>query len=238
MKKPKTAQERIDEMRRPPSLANWVRLNARRQDDTTTRIARFVLTKPRHALGQVYRLLGDYVTLGVPATNIRAGIDLITDPLVQRLGQEIATALIPWFDKHGIKGLPAFEGTFERYPIGRNVSIPVRPTFVYMCDGKPTPVFIIGWTAPNALTSYQKQLLATMIHKTLLTQEDFLGSDSLVLFTPRHKYSKTARDVREMWVSKTYLLSDEQLRAQFRCYGDALDDALVVVLKILEGKGE
>lgn len=238
MKKGKSVQQRIDEMRRPPTLANWVRLNARRRDETTTRIARFVLAKPRHALTLVYGLLADYVNLGSTAENVRTGIDGLVDPLVQRLGHEIATALLPWFDKNQIRGLPAFSTTLERFPIGRKVFIPIRPTFVAMINGRPTPVFIIGWTAQNALTGYQKQLLATMIYSALLTQEDFIESDALVLFTPRHKYSTTAREIREMWVSKIPLLTDEQLRAQFKCYGDALDDALVIVSKILDGEGK
>lgn len=237
MKKPKTAEQRVDEMRRPPSLANWVRLNDRRRDETALRITRFVLAKPRHALAQVYRLIADYVTLGISAASTRSGIDLILNPLVRKLGHEIATALIPWLDKNQIKGLRAFDGMIERYPIGRNIMIPVRPTFVYNREGKLTPVFIIGWSA-NALNGFQKRLLATMIQEAILTQEDFEGSDALVLFTPRMSFSKSAREVREMWVSKTWLLSEDELRKQFDCYGNALDDAVPVILRELASRGD
>lgn len=224
-------------MRRPPSLANWVRLNDRRQDETTLRITRFVLAKPRHALAQIYRLIADYVTLGVSAATTRTAIDLILNPLVRSLGHEIATALIPWLDKNNIRGLRAFDGMMERYPIGRNIMIPVRPTFVYNRDGRLTPVFIIGWSK-NPLTDYQKRLLATMIQRAILTQEDFEGSDALVLFVPRMKYSNTTREVREMWVSKTWLLSDDELRKQFDCYGNALDEAVPIILRELAARGE
>ena len=237
MKKPKSAQQRIDEMRRPPSLANWVRLNDQRRDETTLRITRFVLAKPRHALSQVYRLLADYVTLGVSAATTRAGVDLIVNPLVRRLGHEIATALIPWFDRHNFKGVRAFDGMVERYPIGRNIAIPVRPTFVCLHDGKLTPVFIVGWSS-NALSDYQKRLMATMIHRAILTLEDFDGSDALILLTPRLKYSKTLRDVRQIWVSKSWLMTDDELQRQFDCYGDALDEAVKVVAKALRESGE
>ena len=224
-------------MRRPPSLANWVRLNDRRRDETAIRITRFVLSKPRHALSQVYKLIADYVTLGVSAATTRTGIDLIVNPLVRKLGHEIATALIPWLDKNEVKGIRAFDGMVERFPIGRNIMIPVRPSFVYRRDDKLTPVFIIGWSS-SPLTEYQKRLLSTMVHKVILTQEDFEGSDALILFVPRLKFSKSTREVREMWVSKTRLLSDEELRTQFDCYGNALDDAVPIILRELAARGE
>lgn len=235
--KPKTPQQRVEEMRRPPSLPNWVRLNDQRRDETARRITKFVLAKPRHALGQIYRLIADYVTLGVSAATTRSGIDLILNPLVRKLGHEIATALIPWLDKNEIKGIQAFDGMAERFPIGRKIVIPVRPTFVYIREGRLTPVFIVGWSS-NPLTGFQKRLLATMIHRAILTQEDFEGSDALILFTPRLKFSKSAREVREMWVSKAWLLSDDELRQQFDCYGNALDDAVPMILKELAARGE
>lgn len=129
--KSKSAQQRVDEMRRPPSLANWVRLNHPRRDETTRRITRFVLAKPRHALVQVYRLIADYVTLGVSASTIRASIDAILNPLVRRLGHEIATALLPWLDEHDVRGIRAFDGMIAPFPIGRKITVPVRPTFIF-----------------------------------------------------------------------------------------------------------
>jgi hypothetical protein len=237
LRRAKTAEQRVEEMRRPPSLANWVRLNDRRQDETARRITRFVLAKPRYALAQVYRIISDYVTLGVSAATSRKSLDLILNPLVRKLGHEIATALIPWLDKHDIKGIRAFDGMVERFPIGRKIMVPVRPTFVYLREGKLVPVFVVGWSS-NPLSGYQKRLLATMVQRTLLTQEDFYGSDALILFTPRQKYSKTAREVREMWVNKTWVLSDEELRAQFDCYGNALDEAIPVILRELAARGE
>jgi hypothetical protein len=237
VKKRKTAQQRVEEMRRPPSLPNWVRLNDRRRDETARNITKFVLAKPRHALGQVYRLIADYVTLGVSAATTRRGIDLIMNPLVRRLGHEIATALIPWLDAHDIKGIQAFDGMFERYPIGRNIMVPVKPTFVYNRNGRLTPVFVVGWsTIP--FDGFQKRLLATMIHEAILTQEGFEESDALILFTPRPKFSKTSRVVRPLWVSEASLLSPEELSQQFDCYGNALDDAIPAILRELAARGE
>ncbi|MEG8014186.1 hypothetical protein [Sphingomonas sp. 22R3R2A-7] len=88
------------------------------------------------------------------------------------------------------------------------------------------------------MNGFQKRLLATMIQQAILTQEDFEGSDALVLFTPRLSFSKSAREVREMWVSKTWPLSEDELRTQFNCYGNALDDAVTIILKELAARGD
>ena len=233
----KSPQQRIAEMRRPPSLANWVRLNDRRRDETARRITRFVLAKPRHALSQVYRFIADYATIGASAVAVRKNLDGILNPLVRRLGHEICSALLPWLDEKNIKGIPAFHSMEAFFPIGRNISVPVRPTFVYNQEGKLTPVFIIGWSS-MPFSDYQKRLFATMIERSILTQEGFENSDALVIFVPRHKYSKTQREVRSMWVRKAWLLSDAELRAQFDCYGNALDDAVPIILRELADRGE
>lgn len=77
-----------------------------------------------------------------------------------------------------------------------------------------------------------------MIQRAILTQEGFEGSDALIVFVPRHKFSKTQRDVRELWVSKVNLLSEDELRKQFDCYGNALDDAVPIIFSELAARGE
>src|SRR5436853_4805045 len=103
----KSAEQKIAEIRKPPSLANWVRLNARRRDDTARKIAQFVLSKPRHALAQVYRIIADYVTLGISIATAHSVLGLIGNPLVRKLGREISSVLLPWLDKEGVKGIEA-----------------------------------------------------------------------------------------------------------------------------------
>ena len=235
--KSKSVQQRVDEMRRPPSLANWVRLNTPRRDDTAKRITRFVLAKPRHSLAAVHKLITDYVTLGVTGDTIRKAIDAFANPLIRRLSHEIASAVLPWLDKHNVKGIQAFHGFAAPYPIGRKIIVPIKPTFTYNREGSLTPVFVIGWSS-NPFTYFQHRLFATMVHRAILTQEGFEGSDALILFTPRMKFSKSAREVRSQWVSEVRLLTDAELREQFDRYGNALDDAVPVIFRELASRGE
>lgn len=233
----KSAEQRVAEIRRPPSLANWVRLNARRRDDTARKITQFVLGKPRHALVKIYRLCADYVTLGIPALNVRKGIDEIPNPLVRKLGREIVSALLPWIDQEGLKGIEAFHSMQASFPIGRGIVIPVKPTFVFVKEGKLTPVFLIGWSS-IPFDGFQKRLFGAVVQRSILSQEGFEGSDALALFVPRHKFSKTERYVHSIWVSELPPMSDEELRNQFDCFGNALDDAVPVIFAELARRGE
>ena len=233
----KSVEQKIADIRKPPSLANWVRLNDRRRDETTKKITRFVLGKPRHALGQVYRLIADYITLDVPAANVRKGINLITNPLVRKLGHEIASVLIPWLDQEDIKGIEAFHDMNAPFPIGRGIVIPVKPTFVYNRDGKLVPVFVIGWSS-IPFSDFHKRLFAAIVQRAILSLEGFEGSDALALFVPRIKGAKTERYVHPMWINSLLLMSDDELKDQFDRFGNALDDAVPIIFEELAKRGE
>lgn len=232
-----SVEEIISRVRKPPSLQNWVRLNHRRRDDTTRSIAKFVLARPRHALAKIYTLVADYITLGISKKDVETGLNQITNPLVRRLGREIIGVLLPWLDKKEIKGIQVFHNLNIPFPIGRGILVPVKPTFVFQHDRKLTPVFLIGWTS-MAFTPFQKQLLATIIYRALLTLEGFEGSDAHIVCVPRISGSRTERTVRHWKVSDVTLLSDEQLRDQFDRFGNALDDVVPIILEEMARRGE
>lgn len=233
----KSAEEKIAEIRKPPSLANWVRLNDRRRDATARRIARFVIAKPRHALTQVYRLIADYVTLAVPSETVRRGIDWIVNPLVRKLGQEILTVLLPWLDSKDFHGIEVFHHFSVPFPIGRGIVIPVKPTFVCIRNGKLTPVFVIGWSS-IPFTDFHKILFGAIVRRAILSLEDFEGADALAIFVPRIKGTKSERYVHPMWINALPDMSDQALRDQFDRFGNALDDAVPVILEELAKRGE
>ena len=232
-----SASEKIAQVRKPPSLPNWVRLNHRRRDETARRITRFVLSKPRHALSQVYSIAADYVTLRISMPDVLTALTKIRNPLVARLGKEILSVLLPWLDKQKIEGLQVFHNANYSYPIGRGIVVPVKPTFVFLDDGRLTPVFVIGWSS-MPFSDYQKKLLATIIHRAVLTQEGYEDSDAYVICVPRIQGSRSERWVRPWRVSQVPLLTDEQLAAQFDCFGNALDDAVPVILEELARRGD
>lgn len=230
-------EELISKVRKPPSLHNWVRLNHRRRDETSRRIAKFVLAKPRHALAKIYTLIADYITYGITKDAVARGLQEIKNPLVRRLGHEIIGVLLPWLDKMTIKGIEVFHNLQVPFPIGRGILVPVKPTFVFQHGSLLTPVFVIGW-ASMPFSDYQKSLFATIIHKALLTLEGFEGSDAYIVCVPRIKGTQSERYVRFWKVSEVPHLSEEDLKAQFDRFGHALDDAVPMVLEELARRGE
>lgn len=232
-----SAAEKIAQIRRPPSLPNWVRLNHRRRDETARKITRFVLGKPRHALAQIYTIAADYVTFRLPLAGVQLALSKIKNPLVAKLGREILSVLLPWLDQQQISGISVFHHASYAYPIGRGIIVPVKPTFVFLDEDKLTPVFVIGWSS-MPFDGFQKQLLATIIQRAILTQEGFEGSDAHVICVPRVKGSGSERWVRPWKVSQMPLLTDAQLLAQFDCFGNALDDAVPIILQELARRGE
>lgn len=227
----------IAKIRKPPSLPNWVRLNHRRHDDTLLSITRFALGRPRHALMGVYDIVAAYATLGIDRATALKSLARLPDPRVRALGAEILAVILPWIDQNGMKGIQVFHDMSAFFPIGRGIMVPVKPTFVMLHDGKLEPVFVIGW-ASMPLSGYQKRLMATVIHEAILTQEGFEGSNATVIFTPRISSRDRERHVRAWKVSEQPLLTSEELLAQFDRFGNALDDAVPLILDELARRGE
>lgn len=173
----------------------------------------------------------------MPAENVGRGIARIINPLVRKLGFEIVSVLLPWLDKEEFKGIEVFHNFNVPYPIGRGIVIPVKPTFVCVYEGKLTPVFIIGWSR-IPFVDFHKKLFAAVVKRTILSMEGFEASDALVLFVPRIKWAKTERYVHPMWINTLPEMSDEELREQFDRFGNALDDAVPVILEELAKRGE
>ena len=230
-------EQLIAKVRKPPTLQNWARLNHRRRDETTRSIAKFVLGKPRHALAKVYSIIADYITFGISKSDVDRGLQKIANPLVRRLGREIIQVILPWLDKVELKGIEVFHNLFVPYPIGRGILVPVKPTFVFQHERKLIPVFVIGW-ASMPFDDFQKQLLGTIIRHAILTLEGFEGSDAHIVCVPRIKGSRSERYIRHWKVSDLSPLSDEELREQFDRFGNALDDAVPIVLEELARRGE
>lgn len=233
----RTIEQVISKIKKPPSLPNWVRLNHQRQDDTLRSITSFALGRPRHSLMRVYEIIADRVTHRIDYQTVWKCLARIHDPSVQALGREILSVVLPWLDKQEVEGIQVFHDMEARYPIGRGVLVPVKPTFVLLRDGKLEPVFIIGW-ASIPFSDYQKRLLATIIHEAILTLEGFEGSDATVIFAPRVKGSRNGRHIVSWRVSEQQQLRRDELLAQFDRFGNALDDAVPLILEEMARRGE
>lgn len=213
-------------LKQPPSAPNWVRYNYVDQVSTTKAIAQFALGFPRASLFQIYRAIADMVILNVSHEDAIKSVSLIKDPLAAKLGKEIVTAFAAYNNEKRLDGLEIFEGTVGLFKVSREISVPVKPTFVILQDGKPTPVFLIGWTT-MPFSPHQKRLLTTVIEDSLLSLSDFVGSDAVIICAPR--IGKTRRKITSWLASEFPRLNAEEIADQLERYTTGLNQAIPLV---------
>ena len=217
----------IKRLLKPPSVANWVRHNFKRTDRTRKGLLRFAKVPPTHSLAEVYSICAAIVTDQIDLEQADKCIDRDKDTRAKVAAREIVPLFYAFAKEQNLEGLAAFKGFSTPYPLGRGpdgkaISIPVTPTFTIIRAGALVPVFLIGW-ATLPLDDYQKALLSTIINDALLTQQDFLGSDALIICTPKHRKTD-ARQILTWHASKYATLSEDDLQDQFIRYRKALDD--------------
>ena len=220
---------------RPSAVVNWARNNLRRLDKTRDKLRSFALRPPRHSLTPVYDLCTQHLYGKLSLEQALHAVDEIKHPLARVAGREILPCFASYVSSEKLEGVPEL-GTFElpspigRSPDGNALFIRIKPTFVAIKDARLVPYFLIGWSSP-ALNGYQKKLLSTLICKSLLSHQHFIGSDAQIVCLPRIKRTKT-REARE-WNAKLYNdLSEEEVRDQVDRYGRAL----MLVVKELRGE--
>lgn len=213
-------------LKRPPSAANWVRYNHITQKDTTRAIAQFALGFPRSALFKIYRILADMVVWHTPLDQALKAVALIENPQTAQLGSEIVNAFSAYNEQAKLDGLEIFADTEGLFRVSRDVTVPVRPTFVILKEGRPTPVFFIGWTS-LPFSTHHKRLLTTIIEDAILSFGDFIGSEAEIICAPR--IGKRARKIISWSTSDFHRLYPEELTAQLDRFSTGLVEALPVV---------
>ena len=159
-------------------------------------------------------------------------MEAIKDPSNKNRARWIVKAFYTYAVSKNLKGLQVFRDMQEFFPVSAGVRVPVRPTFVLNEDGKLVPYFLICWTKMD-LTPDQKSFLSTLISETILTLEEFAGSDAVIICTPLAPYSKFERQVHSWKVSDFKPLSDTEMQAVFDRYALALDDAERIIIESL-----
>lgn len=127
----------------------------------------------------------------------------------------------------------------ERYPFpigelpnGETNFLRIEPTYFALEGEQVIPTFLLGW-AKIPFSTYQKQLISSIIYRAVLTRQDFIGSDGHVLTFQRDKWSNSR--VKGGWrISQYATLSDDELQSQFDRYNRAVRE----VVDMLDAKDE
>lgn len=225
-------QKVIDKLRRPPAVHNWVRNIKLRTDETARSLYETALNGPRHSLRPITDIIRNSVVDQIPDEQALQCLAGIKDPMVRTLGRQILAVALPYIRERGWRGVEVFRNLIGFYKVSRGVEVPVKPTFIINNDGRLTPYFVICW-AKIDLSRYQRRILTTIVKDTILSLEEFEGSDAVFLCIPKHEFSKTERCVREWKVSDYEALNDEEKRDLFDRYGKALDRAEEMIIDAL-----
>jgi hypothetical protein len=210
---------------RPSAVVNWARNNLKRLDATRDKLRSFALRPPRHSLTPVYHLCTQHLYGNLTLKQALDAIDEIKHPIARMAAREILPCFASYINTEKLEGVPELDSFELPYPIGRSpdgmaLFIRIKPTFVAVHGIQLVPYFVIGWSAP-VLSGYQKQLLSTLICKSLLSHQNFIGSDAQIVCILRIKGTKT-REIRQ-WNARLYDdLSENDVRDQVDRYGKAL----------------
>jgi len=217
---------------RLPTVENFSRNNWQRTDETQLALSNLDKNPPPFSLGPVKKLCADVVVSNLELSQIEDRIGKIRHPGANRAAIEIIPEFLRFVRSHEIEGVPEFAEFKVTYPIGPNpdggtLNVPVAPTFVCFLDGELTPVFLIPWTK-LAFSNFQKILMSSLIQDALLTHQDFLGCDALVMAFPLIEDTRQRYPVS--WGVTSYALMDrEHLNHQFLVYGRALRNILAAL---------
>ena len=222
-------QKAIRKLRRPPGVHNWVKNLRRRTDDMALSLYNTAVNGPRHSLKPVTDIIRAIVVDEISDVQAYKCASRISNARTRAYAIQILDALLPYIRERGWRGVQIFKDMVEWYPVAANVSVPVRPTFVLNDGKRVVPYFVICW-ASIGLADYQKHILTTLIEEAILSQEEFEGSDAVIVCVPRHSFSKTERYVVEWKLSDYSALTKEEKADLFARYGSALAEAEKMIL--------
>lgn len=227
-----TISKAIEKLRRPPAAHNWVKNIRLRRDDTAFALHNFAMNPPRSSLASAMAICAQIVIDGISLREALICAGAIKDPANRERARWIIQAFHPYAVSQGWKGIEVFRGMVEYYPVSAGVRVPVKPTFVLNDNGVLTPYFVICW-AKMDLRPYQRQILSTLITESILSLEEFAGSNAYIVCTPVAPYSKKERHVM-MWSVRDHdVLDDDEKQLLFDRYAGAMDDAEKMLIESL-----
>jgi hypothetical protein len=222
----------ISKLRRPPAAHNFVKSVKARRDQTAFALHNFALFPPRSSLKDATAICGQIVYDGIDLEQALKCVSRIKKPSDRVKAHWIVSAFHREARRRGWKGIEVFRDTEVFFRVSPFVNVPVRPSFVLNEDGVLIPYFLICW-AKMDFTQEQKALLSTLISETILSLEEFEGSDAVIICTPLACSSKFEREVRTWRVSAFPPLSEEERQRVFERYARALDDAEKMIIESL-----
>lgn len=221
---------------KPSGVLNWALQNLPRLDDTRRELLRFALNPPRVSLGPINRICAQLAEKKVDLAKALENTAHYRGYL-KMAAEEVLPPFAEYLENFQIETTDAFQEERFPFPIGELPNgetsyLRIEPTFYALEGEKVIPTFLLAWTKVP-FTTYQKELISSIIYRAVMTRQGFIGSDGRVLTFQRDKWSKAR--IRGGWnISQYASLTDEDLQKQFDRYTRAVRE----VVDILDARPE
>ena len=223
----------LDRLKKPPAAHNFARHQRQRTDDLAKTLERFALNPPRHSLQAVVSMASAIIVDQLSDATVEEMVDGVSER-VQPFAREIMRVFPAWAREQAFSGSRVFDGYSQLYRVNQFVNVPVRPHLVLNTGDRLIVFFFIFW-ARDALDSYQKRVLTTLVQETIMSDEDFYGAEIVFVSVPRHSFSKCERYVRA-WSHTAYgRLTSLEMQAMAQRYSTASQLAEINIRKHFTG---
>ena len=220
-----TAEQKIARLLKTPPIFNWVQHVFPRSDDTLRSLERLAQRPIGRSLRSTYRLCAELAYREIDFEEAQQQIDKKLQGYSQAAAKEIVPVFYEEITRRQFDTIPEYKGENFPYPIGRapdgnTLTIPIAPTFVAFEAGRLLPVFVLGWRSPIRKL-HRIRLVSAIIHRSILTWQEFQGSDALIMTFCTGRWSN-AREPQSWYTSRYADMSDAELQEHFDRYNKAL----------------
>lgn len=220
-------ETKIRRVLRTAGVFNWARQNLPRFDETLQQVWNIAESPPRMSLGPINRLCTELANRTITLEEAFEKCEGY-EGYLRMSADEILPVFSKYLQDNQIETITGYDDAYP-YPFGKDEegktrTIPVKPNFITLQNETPIPTFILGWTKAS-FSFHQMRLISTIISEAILTQQDFIGSDAMVITLPRSKWGKN-REIRRWWVSAYANMTREELLAQFDRYNRAVQQVV------------
>lgn len=145
---------------------------------------------------------------------------------------EFLDSFCDYADRRGYQATAAYSDFAAWFQLGRDLSVPVKPTLVAREHGQLKPIFVFGWKSVP-LNIFQRRLLMTILDDAIFSLTDFQTSDAEIVFLPEVDGIRSP----EIWHRGDYeLLSATELRNQVEQFLSARDAAYPIIADWLRAR--
>lgn len=199
-------ETRIKRILKTPGIFNWARLVRPREDDTQFQIENIANGNVQNSLRSAYRLCRMLALRDETFENLIARALTYKEGFSRDSSIELLEELNFYLTENQIEVVDEFRSRKFRFALGegprsRMLTIPTDPDFVAIRGRSLEPNFLLGW-ADDPLKLHQYELISAVIRISVLSRQDFVGSDARVLTFRRDKW--TGKRICDSWLVSQY----------------------------------